>query len=77
MKTETYELPDFWASPLINDDWTGLDYEDEIALKSWLEASGPGYCIGCSDEPFFRRLHDASNYVLPCDCLVYTFQIVE
>lgn len=77
MKTETYELPAFWASALINGDWTGLEDEDESALKAWLEAFEPGYCVDVSDEPFFKLRHDAWQYVLACDCLVYTFQIVE
>ena len=77
MKTETYELPAFWASALINDDWTGLEDEDESALKAWLEAFEPGYCIDVSDEPFFTKWHDAQEYVLACDGLVYTFQFLE
>lgn len=77
MKTETYELPAFWASALINDDWTRLEDEDESALKAWLKDVKPGYCVDVSDETFFTKWHDAQEYVLACDCLVFTFQIVE
>jgi hypothetical protein len=74
MKTANYLLPDFWASPLINDDWTGLSDEDEAHLTLWLKATKPGYCIDVSDESEFVTGHDARGYVLPCDCLTYTFQ---
>lgn len=76
-ETETYELPAFWASALINHDWTGLEDEDAEALLLWLEDVAPDYCIDVSDEPFFTKWHDAQKYALACDCLVYTFQFLE
>jgi hypothetical protein len=74
MKTTDYLLPDFWASALINDDWTGLDDGDEKYLTGWLKSNRPGVCINVSDEPEFATGHDARGYVLACDCLTYTFQ---
>jgi len=75
MKTETYELPSFWASPLINGDYSGMEDTDIEALEKWLEKEKPGYCVSLSDESFFAWRHDASAYVLACDCSEFTFII--
>ena len=32
IKTTEHELPSYWASALINDDWSGLE-EDEIKQR--------------------------------------------
>lgn len=77
MKTETYTLPAFWASAIINTDLSGLSDEDEAILINWLSDVKPGYCLDVSQEPEFTKWHDAQDYVLACDCLEYTFQIVE
>jgi len=74
MKFTEYTLPAFWASALINGDYTGLSDEDEKALTAWLEAEKPGWCVTCSDEEFFTRYHDASYFVLACNCLTFTFE---
>jgi len=75
-ETVEYLLPEFWASPLISGDYSGLSDEDDKALDAWLAANDPGYCIGCSEESEFAWKHDASKYVLACDCLTFTFHKV-
>ena len=75
MKIETYSLPAFWASALINGDFSGLEDGDAAILRSWL-AQHPelGGCLSCTDEPEFRKHHDTSE-VLACDCLDFSFPV--
>ena len=77
MKTETYLLPDFWASALINDDYSGMADLDAAILNEWLDDYAPGVCLGCTDEPEFTPWHDASQTVGACNCLTYTFATYE
>jgi len=76
MKTETYLLPDFWASALINDDYSGMADLEAAILNEWLDEYAPGVCIGCTDEPEFTPWHDAQN-VGACNCLTFTFAQYE
>lgn len=73
MKTETYILPSFWASPLINNDYTSLDAHDINALESWLEKYKPGYCVSVGDDEEFKKYHDAREFVLACQCCEFVF----
>jgi hypothetical protein len=82
MNIETYNLPAFWASALINGDTTDMEDEDEAAMNAWFDATFPNgaHCVDCSSEedddaPGFTRWHDASQYVLACDCLTYSFDV--
>ena len=71
----TYTLPAYWASALINDDPSGLTAEELDDLESWLADQRPGRCIGCSDDAVFNWYHDASSYgVAAGDCLNYSFR---
>lgn len=82
MKTETYTLPGFWASYLINGDATGFDYSDngdadKNLADAWLESHQElGACLNCSDNPEFTHWHDARPEVLACDCLEFTFPVL-
>ena len=75
MKIETYSLPAFWASALINGDFSGLEDGDAAILRIWL-AQHPelGGCLSCTDEPGFRKHHDAPE-VLACDSLDFSFPV--
>jgi len=75
IQTEEYNLPSFWASALINDDWTGLTDEDALELNAFIERVQPGPCID-SEYKGFHWIHDASPYVLACDCCAFTFQVL-
>ena len=73
-----FTLPAYWASALINGDYSGLTDDDEKELEKTLKALGvtSGQCTGCSEEPEFRKYHDAQPYgVLASDCLDYCFLI--
>ena len=78
MDTQTYWLPAHWASALINGDTTGLEDDDEKMLDLVIKAEELPSPIGCGEEAEFRKYHDAQPYgVLACDCLEYTFPMVE
>lgn len=78
MKLETYTLPAHWASYLINGDASSFSLYDEEGdrelnlIDELLKDLGP--CLGCSEEPEFRRYHDAPG-ILACDCLEFTFEV--
>ena len=76
IETTEYLLPEFWASPLINGDYSGLSDEDIAALNAWLDANDPGYCVAASDASELTSRHDARTYVLACACLTFTFRKV-
>lgn len=75
METETYTLPEFWASPLINGDISGLDAQELIHLGRWLNNNPQlGGCLTCSDNSKFRSIHDAVG-VLATNCLDFVFPV--
>lgn len=80
-RLETFDLPAFWASYFINGDASGLTDAEQRDADAWwaenLPADVPVSCVDCSEDPDFRRYHDADRYVLPCDCLTYTFLVHE
>jgi len=71
MTTETYILPAYWASALINGDESGMEESDIARMDNWLNKNNPGSCIGCSEEQYFKHSNDATN--LGGDVLEYTF----
>lgn len=73
IETVTYILPSFWASALVNGDESGFSDEDSEALEAWLTHEGVGSCVDVGQEESFSSFHDARFYVLPCDCLEFTF----
>lgn len=78
MKTETYTLPAFWASALVNGDVSGMEDDDERVLIEWLALHPElGGCLMCSEESEFCWHHDATPEVLSCDCLDFTFPSLQ
>ena len=76
MKIETYTLPAFWASALVNGDQSSLPYLEAEMVYRWLAAHPElGGCLSCTDDPSFRRNHDAPE-VLACDCLDFSFPVI-
>jgi hypothetical protein len=75
----TYSLPDFWASALINDDFSGLDDEEEAQINEWLsdnaEDMGQGHWgLEPEQEAGFCKYHDARSVgVLACSCFDYVW----
>ena len=80
MKTETFTLPAHWACALVNGDFSGLEDSEADELEAWQSAAseqGYGFCVEVSGEAFFCTGHDARAYVLPCDCLEFTFEVTQ
>lgn len=73
IKIVTYTLPAFWACALINGDESGFSDNESEELQAWLDSEKPGSCVGASEEPFFSAWHEARGFVLPCDCLEFSF----
>jgi hypothetical protein len=82
MQIETFQLPDFWASALINGDTSGLSNEDEQALEAFTNSMIKDYgscrAIDCTDEPHFSKFHEATRFgVLACDVLNFSFDVTK
>jgi len=80
MKIETYTLPAHWASALINDDTSGMDYYEEKPFQEFcaymLKEHGNNWPLDCSEDAQFMTHHDARRFgVLACDVLDYTFDV--
>ena len=78
MNIETYTLPAYWASYLINNDKSGTkDFDisdcDEF-IDSILEKNTRATCIGCGEESYFSTTNDSRNG-LGGDVMDYTFDI--
>lgn len=75
MTTETYILPEHWASALINADFSGLEDSDIAEIEAFennnKEDNCRFCCVGCSEEPFFAHSNDATK--LGGNVLEYTF----
>ncbi len=69
MNTETYILPAYWASYLINGDFSGLLHGEKEEIDSFI--AGKGNCVSCSDEQYYKNSNDANN--LSGDVLEYYF----
>ena len=85
IQTHSLHLPNFWASALINGDYSGLEPEDEKELNDFIEHWQDDLILVSANiesdenayfESHFMKHHDASNLgVLACDCCEYTFEI--
>lgn len=71
MDIQTYTLPSYWASYLINGDASGLENGEEDEIDEWLLSKQPGYCVGVGDDHWFSRSNDAGT--LAGDVAEYTF----
>jgi hypothetical protein len=65
---DTYVLPSYWASYLINDDASGLSDEDIKQCDKWLSKVKPGYCVGCDEDYSFGTFGG-----MGCDLVTYSF----
>ena len=74
-------LPTYWASALINDDWTGyeecdVDHIDDVLFRSGLSKYR---CVAVADDSEFRRCPSywpTSYELLDGDYSTYTFQLI-
>ena len=85
IQTYSLHLPDFWASALINGDYSGLEDQEEKELNDFIEHWQDDLILVSANiesdenayfESHFMKYHDATNLgVLACDCCEYTFEI--
>ena len=73
MKTTIYTLPAYWASALINGDFSGLEDSEEKEINDFIAGENLGSCLDCTTDPEFKRTNDAGT--LAGDCLDFTFQV--
>ena len=73
MKLDTYILPAYWASYLINGDLSG--YEDSEIAEIEALCKGLGPCIDMTDEDEFSWTNDANN--LGGAVATFHFQVLE
>lgn len=66
-----YTLPVYWASYLVNDDYSGITQSEVDAIEAWRARECVGHCVGVSDDHYFAHINDANN--LGGDVAVYTF----
>lgn len=67
-------LPDMWASPLINDDCTGLSEDDYESFTEFCDNElRDMHCLDVKDDSGFVKYHDAKQYVLATDCSTFVF----
>lgn len=75
---DIFLLPEHWASALVNADESGMSEEEIAEMNAWLaERPELGLCVNVSGEPEFSHYHDAREWVLPCNCVTYTFELIE
>lgn len=63
IETETYTLPAYWASYLINGDHSGLEdseIQEADSFMASLEADG-WYCVDASQDSDFSYSNDATD----------------
>ena len=85
MQFHSFFLPDFWASSLVNNDYSGLELEDESKLNLFIEHWQDDLDFSVVDVPsdenayiesHFMTYHDAKDFgVLACDCWEYKILI--
>lgn len=80
MITETLELPTHWAYALNYGEMDGLDEEEaaavEIFTKDMVRKYGLCWCLEVSNDRWFQRFHDATEYGIPAtDVSTFTFDV--
>jgi len=63
-------LPAYWASALINGDWSGLEFYDQdeaIRAKAWQLESGL-HVLSCSETSFMARFEGVLTECLEYQC---------
>ena len=70
MQAITYELPAYWASALVNDDWSGYDSAELEEITNWLLQNGNPNIVSVG-ESFVGRfgglIYELAEYQALCD----------
>ncbi|CAB4181595.1 hypothetical protein UFOVP1071_47 [uncultured Caudovirales phage] len=80
MITETFELPTHWACALNYADIDGLEDDDIEAIREFeyymLHKYGLCLCLEVSNDRWFQRYHDATEYGIDAtDVSTFTFDV--
>lgn len=70
MEIVTVVLPASWASALVNNDWSGLEYDDPdgaAKAKAWQADSGLSV-LSCGEEEFVARYDGLLTMCLEYHC---------
>ncbi len=72
--TESYDLPVYWASYLINNDASGMTDSDRFTCDDFLAVRGlrRSDCLSVSDDTWFAWRNDAND--VGGDVATYTFR---
>lgn len=71
IKVETVKLPAYWASALVNNDFSGLDDEEVKNVNEWIAAHPEyGSCHSASDAVVTEKFNG-----LTCDVLEFSFPV--
>lgn len=63
-----HDMPAHWASALINNDYSGLEFNESHVINFYLEDNGLVNCIAVSEESFPKMFEG-----LLTECATYTF----
>lgn len=75
IKTETFLLPIYWASYLINGDASGYTDDELIKISEWETTTAPGPCLDCASTVDLCYMgDDGPGMQLRC---TYTFQVLD
>lgn len=69
---QPYVIPSHWICALVNDDFTGVDDNEEEIIRQFVLDLGERYLFTVPEyeDSYFTRCHDARDYgVLACDCM--------
>lgn len=77
MKTTTYILPAYWASALINNDFSGIKDNEESEIRSFLSKNNLPFPVQVDglDSDDFRSSNDANN--MGGNVATYTFLLIN
>jgi hypothetical protein len=78
MKQETYTLPEYWASALINGDYSGMEDSEIGEIEDFISNKiQPNHYFMCIEADFdtkqFKPYNDANN--MGGDVIDYTFDV--
>jgi hypothetical protein len=69
---QSYVIPVYFLSAIVNDDYSGLDYNEMLIVTNFIQSLGEKYLFTapCDGEEYFTRCHDLREYgILACDCI--------
>lgn len=66
LKVDIVALPSWMAPALVNGDYSGLQENDQQAVRDMIAELGPWYVVATEGEPYYQAMHELQNYVIHC-----------